>query len=134
MLVYAHRPESERHSQARKWLDEALNSSVPFALNEMILASVYRVVTNKRAYAPPTMPVDALTFISDLRSSRNAVPISAGARHWDLLERLLLSTGTIGPDTSDAVLAALALEHDCTFYSFDKDFARFPGLKWRVPE
>ena len=33
----------------------------------------------------------------------------------------------------DAYLAALALEHGCEFISTDKDFRRFPGLRWRHP-
>jgi predicted nucleic acid-binding protein len=36
--------------------------------------------------------------------------------------------------TTDGLIAALAIEHDCTIYSFDKDFARFPGLKWKTLE
>jgi predicted nucleic acid-binding protein len=29
--------------------------------------------------------------------------------------------------------AALAIEHGCTFITFDRDYARFPGLRWREP-
>jgi hypothetical protein len=33
----------------------------------------------------------------------------------------------------DAYLAALALEHDAVFVTTDRDFARFPGLRWQHP-
>lgn len=35
--------------------------------------------------------------------------------------------------TTDAHLAALAIEHQCELHSNDNDFARFPGLRWRNP-
>jgi uncharacterized protein len=34
----------------------------------------------------------------------------------------------------DAWLAALAIESGCEWITFDRDFARFPGLRWRIPE
>jgi uncharacterized protein len=38
-----------------------------------------------------------------------------------------------GPLISDAVLAALAIEHGAALASTDRDFARFPGLRWVNP-
>jgi hypothetical protein len=46
---------------------------------------------------------------------------------------LLLPIGTGGNLTSDAHLAALAIEHGAELCSLDSDFARFPGLNWRNP-
>lgn len=34
---------------------------------------------------------------------------------------------------SDAHLAALALEHHATVVSYDNDFSRFKGVRWRSP-
>jgi len=44
------------------------------------------------------------------------------------LKNLLWSTGTAGNLTSDAHIAALALEHGYSVYSADNDFKRFPGI------
>jgi predicted nucleic acid-binding protein len=30
-------------------------------------------------------------------------------------------------------LAALAIEHGATILSFDRDFARFDGVQWKLP-
>jgi len=38
-------------------------------------------------------------------------------------------TGTAGNLTSDAHLAALAIEYGCDLYSADYDFQRFPGIR-----
>jgi predicted nucleic acid-binding protein len=52
-----------------------------------------------------------------------------GEKHWLILRNLLRSSGTAGNLTSDAHLAALALEFDCEIFSSDHDFKRFNGVK-----
>jgi predicted nucleic acid-binding protein len=41
---------------------------------------------------------------------------------------------SLGNLVGDAHLAALALEHGATVASFDRDFARFEGVKLRRPD
>lgn len=59
--------------------------------------------------------------------------VDPGPRHRSILRGLLSRTGTGGNLTSDAQLAALALEHRAELCSADHDFQRFPGLRWRNP-
>lgn len=59
--------------------------------------------------------------------------LEAGAKHAERLLGLLERIGTGGNLTSDAHLAAIAIEHGATLYSTDADFARFPGLSWTDP-
>jgi hypothetical protein len=56
-----------------------------------------------------------------------------GERHASILFELLRRLGTAGNLTSDAHLAALAIEHQAEVCSTDADFARFPGLRWSNP-
>ena len=53
--------------------------------------------------------------------------------HWHILQDLLAETGPAGNLTTDAHLAALAISHGATLVSFDNDFSRFPGLRWKSP-
>jgi predicted nucleic acid-binding protein len=46
---------------------------------------------------------------------------------------LISPLGTGGNLTSDAHLAALAIEHGAELCSTDNDFARFNRLRWRNP-
>ena len=39
----------------------------------------------------------------------------------------------VGPLIMDAVLVAIALEHGAILHTTDRDFSRFPGLKWTNP-
>src|SRR5215470_10734821 len=59
--------------------------------------------------------------------------VEPGERHWDIFKRLCIETETRGPRVADAWFAALAIEWGCEWITFDRDFARFPGLKWGVP-
>jgi len=45
----------------------------------------------------------------------------------------LAGLGSAGNLTTDAQLAALAVEHQAELHSCDTDFARFPGLRWVNP-
>jgi len=46
---------------------------------------------------------------------------------------MLRQIGAAGNLTTDTHLAALAIEHDCLLCSNDRDFARFPRLRWMNP-
>lgn len=59
--------------------------------------------------------------------------LEATARHADVLSGLLAPLGAGGNLTSDAHLAALAVEHGATIVSYDSDFGRFSGVAWREP-
>jgi predicted nucleic acid-binding protein len=54
--------------------------------------------------------------------------------HWDIFKRLCIETETRGPRVIDAWYAALAIEWGCEWVTFDRDYARFAGLRWRAPE
>ena len=54
-------------------------------------------------------------------------------RHLQTMRDLILPLGTAGNLTSDAYLAALAIEHGAELCSTDNDFGRFSRLRWRNP-
>ena len=59
--------------------------------------------------------------------------VAPGPRHWPTFERLCLAAGAKGNLVSDAYLAALAIESGNEWITTDRDFSRFPGLRWRHP-
>ena len=58
--------------------------------------------------------------------------LQPGARHIDILARLLLECGMAGNLTNDAYIAAIAIEHNAEILTFDKDFAKFTGLRYQL--
>lgn len=59
--------------------------------------------------------------------------LSPGVRHWSQFRQLLVEGKVRGPMTTDAELAALTIEYGGVLHTTDRDFARFPGLRWMNP-
>lgn len=74
---------------------------------------------------------DAFAFVDAWRRHPRAVRIALGERHWRIFHDLVLAAGIRGSDTTDAYLAALAIEHGCEWWTTDSGFARFEALRWR---
>jgi hypothetical protein len=92
-----------------------------------------RLMTHRSVLVTPMLPSAALGHVRTWFARPNVEHLEPGPRHLDLLDRMLAAVGTGGNLTSDAHLAALAIEHQCELHSNDNDFARFPGLRWRNP-
>ena len=133
MLVYAFYVEAPAHERYRDWLRLAVESPEPVALSDLVLSAFVRITTNPRVISPPIPLAAALAFANTLRSSSGAVTVAPGDRHWAIFERLCLDAGARGNLVTDAYLAALAIESGSELITTDRDFARFPGLRWRHP-
>jgi len=133
VLVYAHREDAPDHVAYMKWLQEAIGSEAPFGISDLILSGFLRVVTHPRVFRIPSPMGAALTFADTLRDRPNCVPVSPGARHWEIFANLCRTTGVKGNLVPDAYLAALAIESGSEWITTDRDYSRFPGLRWRHP-
>lgn len=133
VLVYAHRPESPHHAETLDWLEAARRSDEPLGLTDLALSGFVRIVTNPRIFRDPTPIEVALTFVDDLLASPAALRLAPGPRHWSVFRRLCVSLGLRGGLVTDAYLAAVAIETGATLITTDRDFARFPGLRWQHP-
>lgn len=76
---------------------------------------------------------DALGQVEAWLGAPAAVVVSPTPRHPSVLRGLLRTSRTSGNLTTDAHLAALALEHGATIVSHDRGFARFEGVRHRLP-
>ena len=133
ILVYAHRPDSQRHEDYRAWLDDARKGGEPLGLIDVVLSGFLRIVTHPRIYREPSPLSKALEFVDVLRQGPTFLPISPGERHWAIFSELCARVEATGNDIPDAFLAALAIENGATWISADRGFSRFPGLRWQHP-
>jgi toxin-antitoxin system PIN domain toxin len=133
VLVYAHRKDAPEHDRYAAWLTGSANGASPFALSSITLAGFLRIVTNPRIFRPATPMDQALSFCQELIARPTASMIQPGERHWDIMVDLIETAAVRGAMITDAYLAALAIEHGCEVVTTDKDFARFPNLRWRHP-
>jgi uncharacterized protein len=133
VLLYAVNESSPHNGPARDWLDRALASDESIGLPWASLLAFLRLATHPGVFASPLSVDDALGVLRGWLSSPAAIPVGPGDRHLAILSGLLASSGTGGNLVTDAHLAALAIEHDATLVSFDRDFGRFDGLAWELP-
>ena len=133
VLIYAFRRDTADHPRYRQWLLEVSAAEESFAISELVLSGLIRIVTNRRAFRQPSRLDEALTFAAALLNRPNCIVVSPGVRHWDIFARLCRESGARGPLVPDAYFAALAIETGCEWITTDRDFARFKGLRWRHP-
>jgi uncharacterized protein len=133
VLVYAHRQDSERHEEYRDWLLSVLDGPEPCGLSELVLAGCLRILTHPKVFSPPTPLNVARDYVRQLHDHPNVNVVEPGSRHWGLFLALIDKTSSRGNLISDAYHAALAMESGCEWITTDRDYARFPGLRWRHP-
>ena len=133
VLVYAHREECERHAEYRRWLEDLWAGPAAFGMSELVLSSCLRIITHPRVFTIPTPLEIALRYVNQIRERSNCILISPGPRHWAIFADLCRTAQVHGNLVADAYLAALAIESGAEWVTTDRDFARFPALRWRHP-
>lgn len=129
VLVYAIDSDSPHHRAARRWLEGALSGAAPVGFAWVVLLAFLRVTTRPGILRRPLSPEKATAFVDEWLAQPNARAVAPGEGHWQILRTLLKATGTAGNLTSDAHLAAMALERGASICSTDRDFERFPGIE-----
>lgn len=129
LLIYAIDSDSVHHNSARRWLEKSLSATTQVGLAWIVLLAFLRVTTHPRVMRNPLAPDAAVNYVDEWLACPCVVGVAPGERHWPILRQLISTTGTAANLTSDAHLAALAIEHGYAIYSADHDFKRFAGLK-----
>ncbi len=133
VLIYAHREECDRHDEYKAWMETLMRSGSAYGVSDLVLSGCLRILTHPRIFDPPSPARTAMAFVRQLREDTHAVVISPGRRHWSIFQELCETCDARGNLVSDAYLAALAIESGSEWISTDRDFARFPGLRWHHP-
>jgi len=133
VVVAAHRDDHPAFAEVRPWFDAILEGDVPFGVPDLVWASFVRIATHRRIFEVPTPLADAFAFVAAVRAQPHHVGVAPGPGHFDLFTRLCGDGDVTGDLVPDAYLAALAVELGAELISLDRDFARFPGLRWHRP-
>lgn len=133
LLLYAVDRSSAWHAPARQWWEGLLTSGEPVAMGWSVLLGFVRLSTRSQVFQAPLTSDQALDLVEGWLTQPAVRLVAPGPRHTALLRGLLRPLGTGGNLTTDAHLAALAIEHGAELCSADTDFARFPGLRWMNP-
>lgn len=133
LLLYAIDETSPRFPQARPWVEGLVGGTETVALAWPVALAFLRLTTKPQIVASPLSVDDALDVVDGWLARPNVVVVHPTDRHAAILRELLGPLGTAGNLTTDAHLAALAIEHGAELCSSDADFSRFPGVRWRDP-
>ncbi len=133
LLIHAYNSGSAHHGDARLWWESCLGTDRQVLLPWVVTLGFLRLTTNRWATADPLPVGKSCDIVSSWFARPQVTPVHPGKRHEQILLGLLRNAGTGGNLTTDAHLAALAIEHRVELLTTDGDFARFPGLRWRNP-
>jgi toxin-antitoxin system PIN domain toxin len=133
LLIYAVNRDSPLNAKAKVWLEKSFAEEDPLGFSWLAIRAFIRLATKPGLFQKHLRPAQAFDIVADWLDQPIARIVSPGPRHFPILRDLLVPLGTAGNLTSDAHLAALAIEQNALLCSCDNDFARFPGLRWKNP-
>ncbi len=133
LLVYAYNSDAPHHPAAKRWWERSLSGEELVGLPWVVLHGYLRLMTHPRVLERPLGPAEALGHVRQWLEVPLCRIIEPGGEHLAILERLLDEVGAAASLTTDAVLAALAIEYQAELNTNDADFVRFSGLRHRNP-
>jgi uncharacterized protein len=133
LLIYSYNTGSARHSKARAWLEEILSGIDVVGLPWQAVSTFLRVMTNRRLPGARFSLEQAARIVDLWLANANVHVLMPGDHYWPLFRGMLIEGQASGALVSDAEIAALTLEYGGVLYTADRDFARFPGLRWKNP-
>ena len=133
VLVHAHNSESPVHDQARVWWNRCLSGPEGIVLPWVTTLGFLRITTDRKVFAHPLRVGEVLDQMESWLALPHVRAVNPADNHFEILKSSLRRLGTAGNLTTDAHLAALAIERGYVLYSTDNDFARFENLRWVNP-
>lgn len=129
VLIYAINDDAPHHERSRQWLEESLSGIEPVGFPWISILAFLRITTRRQVFQNPLAIEDAVAYVESWLEQPPVEIVVPGPNHWAVFRTLVATSGTAGNLTSDAHLAALAIESSWTLVSTDHDFGRFSRLK-----
>ena len=133
LLIYAYDDLAVQHRAAQTWLGRVLSEPELVGLPWQTISAFIRITTNSRLTGDRFPTSRAIGIVEQWMSQRNVRLLSPGERHWSIFQQMLIEGQIRGPGATNAQLAALTMEYGGVLHTTDRDFARFPGLRWVNP-
>jgi toxin-antitoxin system PIN domain toxin len=133
MLIYAHDETAREHGRAKEWWESALSGSEPIGLPWVVVLAFTRLMTHPQICENPLSVEQVRELVDSWLDSSSARVIQLSEDGLSTFFDLLSDAGMGGNLSTDALIAAHAREYSATIYSNDRDFDRFPGIRWKNP-
>ena len=133
LLLYAYDETADLWRTARDWVSQVFASEVPVGLPWQTIYAFLRIATNTTLRGARLSVQEGTVIVHSWLEQPNVQVLVPGDRHWAILSDLLIAGQVHGPRVTDAQLAAVTIEYGGVLHTTDRDFARFPGLRWTNP-
>jgi uncharacterized protein len=133
LLLYAYDSASSYHTKARAWIEGVFSGAAPIGLPWQTIGAFLRIMTNPRLPGERFSLSEAVEIVERWLEQPNVRLLAPGDDHWPLLRPMIVEGQATGALVTDAQLAALTIEYGGVLHTTDRDFARFPGLRWKNP-
>jgi toxin-antitoxin system PIN domain toxin len=128
LLLYAYFSVFPFHEEARRWWEGVGERGEPVGIAPPVLFGFIRIATNRRVFVKPMELERATGIVEDWLALPSIHVLRPGPRHVKVAFELLRATGTSRDLTTDAQIAAYALENRGVVHTIDADFSRFPTV------
>jgi len=133
ILLYAYDSASPHHKKARTWVEQVFSGTEQIGLPWQMAAAFLRIMTNPKLQGERFTLDEAVAVVETWLEQPNIRILSPGENHWPLFRQMAVEGQAAGPLISDAHVAALTVEYGGVLHTTDRDFARFPDLRWVNP-
>lgn len=133
LLLYAYDEQAPEHGKARDWLEDLFSGDELVGLPWQTLAAFVRISTYPHQTGQRFSLRQAVLIVDQWLDLPIVRVLNPGEYHWRIYRKTLLDGDARGKLAPDAQLAALTMEYGGVLYTNDRDFARFPGLRWVNP-
>jgi len=133
LLLYAYNSSAPNHAQARQCIEAVFSGTEAVGLPWQTISAFLRIITNRQLPGGRLSMEEATALVEEWAALPVVHLLAPRDSHWAFFRRMLVDGKASGPLTTDAQLAALTIENGGVLYTTDRDFARFPGLKWVNP-
>jgi toxin-antitoxin system PIN domain toxin len=133
ILLYAYDSGSAHHAKARAWVEREFSGSQTIGLPWQTVTAFVRIMTNLRLPGERFSIGEVVAVVDGWLDQPNIRLIAPGEDRWPLFRQMLVEGQAAGPLASDAHLAALTIEYGGVLHTTDRNFARFPALRWKNP-
>ena len=133
LLVFAYNDGSPQHNDARRCWEELIDGNEVVGLPWVVTTGFVRLMANPSFVDSPLTPAAAADHVWDWLQFSHVTPIEPGPGHLVFFRQCLSVPGSGSNLVPDAHIAALAMEYDAEVHSADRDFERFPWVRWRNP-
>jgi toxin-antitoxin system PIN domain toxin len=133
ILLYAYDSAASHHAKARAWIEQVFSGTESIGLPWQTAAAFLRIMTNPKLPGERFSLQEAVQIVDGWLEQPNIRMLAPGDDHWLLLRQMIVEGQAPGPLVTDAQLAALTIEFGGVLHTTDRDFARFPSLRWMNP-